>query len=138
MDQPSTFERSAIESDMKALAEQIKLRRETAEAKDAHGQEIVKDAIRSFPDLSTNQAQAQAAATATQKDDPQSPLPTYAQGAPAEVKLEIEYLIDLALRKGIGYALAESKKSSYFVQDAFHDALAGRLYPELKRQGIVK
>jgi hypothetical protein len=42
------------------------------------------------------------------------------------------------LRKGIGSALTESAKSPYFVQDAFHDALAGKLYPELQKRGMIK
>jgi hypothetical protein len=69
---------------------------------------------------------------------PTSPLPDYAQNAPAEVKLEIEYLMDVALRQGLGKALSEAQKSPYFVQDALHDALAGRLYPELQKRGVVK
>jgi hypothetical protein len=67
-----------------------------------------------------------------------NPLPDYAQNAAPEVKLEIEYLLDLALRDGLSKALSESEKSPYFVQDAFHDALAGKLYPELQKRGIVK
>jgi hypothetical protein len=47
-------------------------------------------------------------------------------------------LLDLALRDGLSKALSESEKSPYFVQDAFHDALAGKLYPELQKRGIVK
>jgi hypothetical protein len=54
------------------------------------------------------------------------------------VRLEIEYLLDIALQKGVGPALAESAKSPYFVQDAFHDALAGKLYPELQKRGLMK
>jgi len=65
-------------------------------------------------------------------------LPAYVDSASPEVKLEIEYLLDVALKQGIGKALAESQKSPYFVQDAFHDALAGALYPELQQRGIVK
>ena len=67
-----------------------------------------------------------------------SPLPAYAQNAPAEIKLEIEYLPDLAFQKGIATAMKESAKSPYFVQDAFHDALAGKLYPELQKRGVLK
>jgi hypothetical protein len=67
-----------------------------------------------------------------------SPLPAYAQSAAPEIRLEIEYLLDIALHKGIGIALSESAKSPYFVQDAFHDALAGRLYLELQKRGLMK
>ena len=137
MDQPPIFERSALEADMKVLAEQIMARREKSETKDANDRQIVKEAIRSFPSLERGSNQAQSASPAGQVTDDRSPLPAYAQDAPAEVKLEIEYLIDLALKRGIGTAMSQAGKSSYFIQDAFHDALAGRLYPELKKQGIV-
>jgi len=46
--------------------------------------------------------------------------------------------MDVALKQGLEKALAEARKSPYFVQDALHDALAGRLYPELQKRGIVK
>jgi len=138
-----SFEKS-LETDMQHLAAEIKGQRERPEMKGAAEQELVREAIRVFPELK-NQPQAAggtatqgAAAGATQPSDANSPLPAYAQSASAEVKLEIEYLLDVALKKGIGRALSESQKSPAFVQDAFHDALAGRLYPELQKRGIVK
>lgn len=145
-DQPTSFEQN-LESDISRLAAEIKTQREKPEAQNVAEQELVKEAIRAFPELK-NQPQAAASsaadssgaagAPANATDNPASPLPAYAQNAPAEVKLEIEYLIDVALKKGIGTALTESQKSPAFVQDAFHDALAGRLYPELQKRGIVK
>jgi hypothetical protein len=135
MDQQPSFEQS-LEADMSRLAVEIGTQREKPEMQNAAEQELVKEAIRAFPELK-NQSQG---GTPVSKipDDTKSPLPAYAQGAPAEVKLEIEYLLDLALTKGIGAALAQSQKSPAFVQDAFHDALAGRLYPELQKRGVVK
>jgi len=121
---------------MQHLATEIQTQREKPEMKNAAEQELVKEAIRAFPELK-NQPQA-AAAAADPYDNTASPLPAYAQNAPAEVRLEIEYLLDIAFKKGIGEALTQSQKSPAFVQDAFHDALAGRLYPELQKRGIVK
>ena len=102
-----------------------------------------KEAIRAFPNLKpsiggdgagpTAVAAPQGATSGTR-----NPLPDYAQKRRPEVKLEIEYLLDLALQHGIGKAISESEKSPYFVQDAFHDSLAGKLYPELQKRGIVK
>jgi hypothetical protein len=144
MDQPTSFEK-ALESDMQQLAAEIKGQREKPEMQSAAEKELVREAIRAFPELPKNlneQPQVTSAAASAsggaQSDNANSPLPAYAQNAPAEVKLEIEYLLDVALRKGIGTALTESQKSPAFVQDAFHDALAGRLYPELQKRGIVK
>ncbi len=139
-DAASTFEH-ALEADMKALAAEIKNQRERPELKNAEEQDLVKEAIRAFPASGerTPPPAPPAPSRAPAGDaTAASPLPAYAQNAPAEVKLEIEYLLDLALRQGLTKALDEARKSPYFVQDAFHDALAGRLYPELRKRGIVK
>ena len=142
MDQ--SFEK-VLESDIQHLATEISGQRERPEMQNFAEQELIKEAIRAFPESARDaKHQSQAAANdanATQGaaiSDANSPLPAYAQTASAEVKLEIEYLLDIALKKGIGPALEESQKSPSFVQDAFHDALAGRLYPELQKRGIVK
>ena len=140
MDQP-TFERGALEADMKLLVAEIKSQRERPGMQDASGRQILKEALLVFPNFEKGDGSTEMAAnsgtSAASAINPASPLPAYAQAAPAEVKLEIEYLIDMALRKGIGTAFSEAAKSSAFVQDAFHDALAGRLYPELKKEGIM-
>ena len=135
----SSFE-NALEADMHALAAEIKNQRARPEMKDAAEAELLKEAIRAFPVLEKKPQAAPSGPAAAPPPVPpsRSPLPAYATNAPAEVKLEIEYLLDTALREGLGKALTEARKSPYFVQDAFHDALAGRLYPELQRRGIVK
>lgn len=142
MDQTAPFEKS-LEADIRQLATEIRNQQERPEMKDAAGQELVKEAIRAFPETRTRRevstaAEVGGAAASSAADDSASPLPAYAQGAPAEVKLEIEYLVDVALKEGIGAALDKSQKSPAFVQDAFHDALAGRLYSELQKRGMVK
>jgi hypothetical protein len=137
MDTPS-FERSSLEADMKLLATEIKNQRERPEMKGANGKDILKEAFLVFPRFEKNSnGSGVPAAQSSSTANSSSPLPAYAQSAPPEVKLEIEYLIDLAFRKGINAAFAEAGKSSAFIQDAFHDALAGRLYPELKKEGII-
>ena len=138
MDTPS-FER-ALENDIAALAAEIKRNREHPELRNAGEKEIVKEAIRAFPRLERSPANGSVASgsAAVAPVPPASPLPEYAEDASPEMKLEIEYLLDIALKHGISKALDESAKSPFFVQDAFHDALAGRLYPELQKRGIVK
>ena len=140
MDTPS-FEET-LENDLATLAAEIKKTREQPELKNAHERELVKEAIRAFPTLGERAPSAPAPQPApvvpTSDAAANSPLPDYAQHASAETKLEIEYLLDIALKQGIGKALSESKKSPYFVQDAFHDALVGKLYPELQKKGIVQ
>ena len=130
------FER-ALESDIVQLAEQVKNIRELPEMKNASEAEILKEAIRVFPRPGAEHAPMPVPQT---QPDPvaTSVLPAYAQNAAPEAKLEIEYLVDVAFRHGIVKALDEAKKSSPFVEDAVRDALAGNLYPELQKRGIVK
>lgn len=135
----SPFEHAALEADMKRLAEEIGNHRERTEMNKTSEKELLKEAIRVFPRLEKNgPASAMPVPAPAQTSTTQSPLPEYAQDAAPEVKLEIEYLLDLALHQGLGKALTEADKSPYFVQDAFHDALAGKLYPVLQKKGAIK
>jgi hypothetical protein len=131
-----TFEKS-LETDIAQLAEQVKNLREMPEMKNATEAEILKEAMRVFPRPG---AEKPPVPTPSAQPDPVATtvLPNYAQNAAPEVKLEIEYLIDVAFKHGIAKALDEAKKSSPFVEDAVRDALAGKLYPELKKRGIVR
>lgn len=151
MDEAPAFEYGkALENDMRVLAEEVRRSREDVERQSLGERELLKEAIRAFPRLNAGERTPSGApapmppqgvpvpAAPAPSPAAPSPLPDYAQAAPAEVKLEIEYLLDLALQHGIGKALSESEKSPYFVQDAFHDALAGKLYPELQKRGIVQ
>lgn len=136
---PSSFEH-ALEADIKTLAAEIYRSQQLEGVKEVKGVDAVKEAIRAFPKLDheTSDNNGIPAVTMRAGEDVASPLPAYAQNAAPEVRLEIEYLLDVAFHKGIGAAMASSEKSPYFVQDAFHDALAGRLYPELQKRGIVQ
>ena len=139
---PPSFE-NFLEHDLERLAREMESKRGQSETKDFDQKELIKEAIRAFPELKHDVERGGspgggAVAAGPADDDPRSPLPPYAQNASAETKLEIEYLLEIAVREGIGKALAASQKSSYFVQDAFHDALAGRLYPALQKRGAVK
>jgi hypothetical protein len=139
MDSSSSFEH-ALEADMKTLAAEIHRTQEMKDAKNAEGLDAVKEAIRAFPqfDHGASDDNGMPVPAADVRAFSNSPLPVYAQSAAPEIRLEIEYLLDIALHKGLSAALSESAKSPYFVQDAFHDALAGRLYPELQKRGLMK
>lgn len=126
------FEHEALEADIKSLAREVGRQKEMPENKGVAGQELLKKAIQALPPV--------ASTPQTKPNEParKGPLPDYAQSAPAEVRLEIEYLLDLAFHSGIPKAAAEARKSPDFVQDAFHDVLAGKLYPEFQKRGILK
>jgi hypothetical protein len=102
----------------------------------ASGHEVVRHSLQTM----TRSASLGQAAPPAQSDDVfQNPLPAYAADAPAEAKLEVERLLEIAFRDGIMKADAEAKRSgNAFIIDTFHDSLAGKLYPELRRRGIVE
>ena len=114
-----------LEADIARLATEIQKHREKPEMKGLSEKEILTRSLQAFE--------------ATPPSPPSSgPLPEYARASSAGTKLEIEYLLDMAFHKGITQAAKEARKSNPFVFDAFHDALVGRLYPELKKRGILK
>jgi len=134
MDQfPQSFEHSALEAEIKQLALEVKRQEQTPEGKKLGAEALLKEAIKALPSMNATGNGAAA-------DDPaqKGSLPDYAKTAPAGVKLEIEYLLDVAFHQGISKADAEARKSSAFVLDAFHDALAGKLYPEFQKRGLLK
>ena len=123
------FKHEALEADMQQLAAEIRRHRERPETRGLNEKELLKRSVASMTQPEGEKGSAAA---------PASPLPSYTDNLPAEAKLEIEYLLDLAFHKGIATANAEAKKSTPFVVDAFHDALVGKLYPELQKRGIIQ
>lgn len=118
------------EEDVERVLGEVERHRENPETKGASGQEIVRRAVQSVTGLGSSQA------AGGPQDD--SILPDYAKDAPAETKLEVETLIQVAFAKGISEAAKEASNSSPYVIDAFHDALSGKLYTELERRGLIK
>lgn len=129
----------AVEMDIRRLAEEVERHKEIRGVESPGDRELVKRAIQSA--LHEDDAASSAAPTPPPSANAtviQNPLPDYAASAPAETKLEIEYLLELAFKKGIFHASREARHSSAFVRDAFHDALAGKLYPILKERGTIQ
>src|SRR3989344_7521231 len=125
------FEHAALEQDIKRLAVEIQSRRDRAETQGVSSKEVIKQTIQGMQPTDTP-------APAPGGNVIQNPLPDYAASAPPETKLEIKYLLELAFHQGILKATAAAQKTSPFVMDAFHDALAGQLYEELQKRGIVE
>ncbi|MEK7187737.1 MAG: hypothetical protein AAB691_02735 [Patescibacteria group bacterium] len=123
------FEHQALENDMKRLAEEVGKHREALETRHLGGEALLKRSIQSFATAGNGPI-----------DPPtnlQNPLPQYVENAPPEMKLEVEYLLDIAFHKGILSADREARKTTPFVLDAFHDALVKKLYPTMKEKGLV-
>ncbi len=122
------FNHEVLEADIKRLSQEIQKHNEMPENRMLGGQELVKKSIQSISPAVPQPAPQQSGGS----------LPDYAAQAPAEAKLEIEYLVDIAMHQGIDKANAQAMKSSPFIMDAFHDSMAAKLYPELQKRGILK
>lgn len=119
----------ALEADIKKLSEEIKRIKIEAEKNHLTETEIIKKSLSALTPLSQTQMENVSSS---------SPLPHYAQSLSPEIKLEIEYLLDMAFHEGIIKALNKAVESKNpLILDAFHDALAGKLYAELKNRGLL-
>lgn len=119
-------------ADVEGVAREISKHKERPEAGRLTSHELLRMSLRSYTGASP---QVQSPTPAQQVEE--SVLPAYAQNAPAPTKEEIENLLRIAFQKGVLAAAEEAKKTNPFILDAFHDALAGKLYPELKKRGLL-
>lgn len=122
----------ALERDIARLSEQISKHRESPELKGAESKELIRESLRSLA------PQPAAPQPSVPKDDGSAVLPSYMQDEPAGTKLLVEELLELSLHTGIAQGLKEARKAGPYILDAFHDALVDKLYPELKKRGIVE
>lgn len=119
-----------LENDIQKLAEQVKAIKIKAEKNHISEVEIIKKSLAALTSLPPQQT--------TSSQNNTNLLPQYAASFPPETNLEIEYLLDMAFHQGIIKALNQALKSQNpAIIDAFHDALAGKLYDELKKRKII-
>lgn len=117
-----------LEADIGRLKSEIAKHRERPEMRAARGEEILKQSLKTLSEPQTSDLPA----------DDSGILPQYAASAPEEIRLMVEQLLDLSVHKGLINAISRARKAGPYVLDAFHDALAGKLYPELKARGILE
>ena len=128
MDQKLNQFEQTLNKDMERLAEEVRDIKDRPEFKGADHKEIVKQSLRPFLPPSAKK---------TGDDDSATLLPQYMKKQPPEVRLEVERLLSMALRIGFREAFVEADKAGPFMTDALHDALAVRIYPELKKLGVI-
>ena len=130
----------ALEADIERLRLEVEEVRSHSEARELSDREVLKAAIDRMAPEGGERYRPQTSPAIPQDDqnDDKSVLPGYAVQAPADIKLEVENLIDEAFHEGIAKAVGRARRSSPFVLDAFHDALSGELHEELKNRGLFK
>lgn len=119
---------------MATLEGELGARRESQRAEALAGKEILKQSLQAMTNTQLSQPALSASSASSDED---SLLPDYVKSAPPEAKLQVEKLLEISLQKGIVEATEEAKKGDPYVLDAFHDALVEKLYPELRRRGLV-
>ncbi len=128
------IEHKVLEADIERLSKEIAEKRSLLEHKDLPDRELVKQTLHPI----IKQAVVQSQAAANQPSPAQSNvLPDYLQDSSADVKLQVEELVDLTLHQGIEKAVKAAGKTNAFVLDAFHDALTDKLHGVLKQKGIL-
>lgn len=123
-----------LEKDIAHLEQELRSGSQPRAAESLPGKEAVKQSLKAM--TGTTPAVPSSAPAASSDED--ALLPNYVKAAPAEVKLQVEQLLETAVQKGIVAAAEEAKNGDPYVLDAFHDALVEKLYPELQKRGIVK
>ena len=127
------FNHTTLEQDIKRLSHEVSEKKNLPEYKESSEREVVKMVIESLVKPAASASQP----TSAQKGDDGSVLPDYLRESPAEVKLAVEKLIDVVFHDGLSKAVKEAKTLNAFILDAFHDALADKLYEELKKRKLI-
>ncbi len=125
-------EHVALEQDIERLSAEIKERGLAEKGKEGV-KTVVKD--QTAPEMPIGPSGRPELPTAPPPLNPA--LPNYLQNEPAQVKLKVEKLLDLAFHQGIKRAAAEARESGPIILDAFHDALTDKIYNELKQKGLL-
>ena len=128
------FEHASLEQDIERLSAEIKERGLAGK-----GKEGVKTVVKeqTAPEMPVGPSGRPELPTAPPPVPVNPALPNYLQNEPAEVKLKVEKLLDLAWHKGIKKAADEARNSGPVILDAFHDALTDKIYNELKQRGLL-
>lgn len=132
-------EHGALEREIQELWSRLETESRRPERRDFPHQEILREVVREkYAPPPTTPLQGEETAPAPQASGESPFLPNYLKEAPAEVKLRVEQLIELAWHEGIGKGVEKAYREGLFFLNAFHDALADKLYREFKNRGLLK
>ncbi len=120
------------EQQIENIGKEVADKKQSPEHKDLSDKELIKQVI--TPLINPIKTAGNQTASINKDDDN---LPDYMKDASQDTKQRVEFLIDMALKKGIGKAASEAQKSGPYFLDAFHDALTDKLYEELKSRKII-
>jgi hypothetical protein len=134
------FEHSILEQDIERLSKIIAEAKKFPESKDFNEKELIKKSLEKIMAQvnSGEPAITQHNVTLTQNVTlAQKILPDYLENEEPEIKLTIEKLIDEVFHEGLDKTIKKASQAGPFFLDAFHDALADKLFDELKKRKLI-
>ncbi len=140
VEEPKPFAYRPREEDIERLASEVQQRHEKQKGGELEEREAVREAIKNLEDKSRFESQ-EALPSESDAQERGAPgtdkVPEYAKNEPPEIQAQIEELVTLALNKGIEAANRKARTYPPYIVDAFHDALTGVVYQELKQRGLL-
>lgn len=128
------FNHNIIEQDIERLSREVKEKRNLPEYKEVPERELIKQTLQPLIRPSAPAAPLVAKPAPSTEE---TILPDYLKDSPAEIKLQVEKLVDAIFHQGIEKTVKEANRAGAFVLDAFHDALTDKLYEELKKRNLI-
>jgi len=131
------FNHNTLEQDIKRLSREVKEKRNLPEHKELSERELIKQTLQPWIRPAVPAAPV---APSVAKPAPlikETFLPDYLKDSPAEIKLQVEKLVDAVFHQGLEKTVKEANRAGAFILDAFHDALTDKLYEELKQRKLI-
>ena len=124
---------ASLEADIRKLSQEVAEKKTLPQYERVPDREIVK---RSLAPL-VSQPAVQTPLKSGDEEGEEDFLPDYLKEADPEMKLAVERLVDQAFHEGIARAVSSAQAAGPFILDSFHDALADKLYEELKARKLI-
>ena len=128
------FNHNTLEQDIKRLSREVKEKRNLPEHKELSERELIKQTLQPLIRPRAPVAPSVAKPAPLIKE---TFLPDYLKDSPAEIKLQVEKLVDAVFHQGLEKTVKEANRAGAFILDAFHDALTDKLYEELKQRKLI-
>ncbi len=139
-EEPQPFAYRPREEDIERLASEVQQRYEQQKGGGLEEREAVREAVKNLGSEQEPQLEEAPSPSAAGEEHPAphgNVIPEYAKEEPPEIQAQIEELVTLALNKGIEVANRKARAYPPYIVDAFHDALTGVVYQELKQRGLL-
>ncbi len=127
------FEHNILEQDIERLSKEIAEKRNLLESKKMPEREIIKQTLEPIIKPTVSQPAPIQPSVSAEKDI----LPDYLKDSPAEIKLQVEKLVDSVFHQGIEKTAKQARQAGAFILDAFHDALTDKMHEELKKRKLI-